>query len=139
MKKNVIVNEFAGDKCINCAQQACCQKSIDSFEFMHFLHANLPEMQFQTQSMGAAMQLSEGAGSEAAGTEARQIPWDSQLLIHTAVSIGTVQTTTISSGIFPNQKHPGMILYLALKPIHRYFTICVFKGMQIISKDRMAK
>lgn len=70
MKKNVIVNEFAGDRCINCAQQACCQKSIDSFEFMHFLHANLPKMQFQTQSMGAAMQLSEGAASEAAETEA---------------------------------------------------------------------
>lgn len=72
-EENVIVNEFAGDRCINCTQQVWCQKSTDSFGFMHFLHTNLPEMQFQTQSMGAPMQLSEEAGSEAAGTEVRQI------------------------------------------------------------------
>lgn len=78
---------------MDCTQQVCSQKSIDSFGFMHFLHTNLPEMQFQTQSMGAAMQLPERAGSEAVGTEARQIHWDSQLLIGTAVSVGTISTT----------------------------------------------
>lgn len=119
---------------MDCTQQVCSQKNIDSLGFMHSLHTSLPEMQFQTQSMGAAMKLQEGAGSEAVGTEARQIHWNSQLLICPAVTTGTIPTTTIASGIFPNQRYSGMVLHLALKPIHKYFTICMHKGMQMVSK-----
>lgn len=139
-EENRIVDEFAGDRCMletdmDCSEQVCCHKSIDSFGFMHFLHSNLPEMQFQTQSMGAAMQLPEGAGSEA--TEADPLGLTVSHL-HSS-EYWDHSNTTIGSGIFPNQRHSGMVLHLALKPIHSYFTICILKGMQMVSKDRMAK
>lgn len=97
-----------------------CQGNTDRFGFMHFLHAALPEMLFLTQSAGSETWLPleqdlspQGQGpGRAHGT-------------CTAVSTGTVPPAALPSAIFPNQKHSGMVLHLALKLMHRFPDMCI--------------